>query len=66
MRAGDEKKIMNGLKLDNLKVKNKENKFRSNLAMNIVFYTANFTLSFAIRVLIENNVLQPCCGVGPS
>ena len=34
MRAGDEKIITNGLKLDNLKVKNKEQKFRINLAMN--------------------------------
>ena len=32
--AGDEKIITNGLKLDNLKVKNKEQKFRINLAMN--------------------------------
>ena len=34
MRVGDEKIITNGLKLDNLKVKNKEQKFRINLAMN--------------------------------
>ena len=34
MQAGNEKIIMNGLKLDNLKVKNKKKKFRNNLAMN--------------------------------
>ena len=31
MRAGDEKIITNGLKLDNLKVKNKDKKFRKTL-----------------------------------
>ena len=34
MWAGDEKIITHGLKLDNLKVKNKEQKFWTNLAMN--------------------------------
>ena len=34
MQAGDEKIITNGLKLDTLKVKNKEQKFRINWAMN--------------------------------
>ena len=34
MRAGDEKIIANDLKLDNLNVKNKEQKFRINLGMN--------------------------------
>ena len=60
MQAGNEKTITNGLKLENLKVKNKEQKFRINLAMIIVFYTASFTLSFAISVLIGYNVWSVC------
>ena len=39
MWAGDEKIITNGLKLDNLKVKNKEQKFQINLAVtNSILY----------------------------
>ena len=60
MQAGNEKIITNGLKLENLKVKNKEQKLRINLAMIIVFYTASFTLSFAISVLIGYNVWSVC------
>ena len=58
MQAGNEKIIMNGLKLDNLKVKNKKKKNSGIIWLWIIaFYTANFTLSFAISVLIGNIVL---------
>ena len=59
--------IMNGLKLGN---QSKSEKWREKTFCSqiiwiwiIVFYTANFTLSFSLSILIGNNVLQACSDI---